>query len=147
MTIRIRSKLVNHLTLNGKKETSENLFLNSIKDIQKNSKKCSSAIFQIAIVYSTPIFKLHKIKLKKRRKKRVLEIPGFFQQTTTRISTALKFIVRNSKKSLKHSSYNNSLSNEILTFSKTKGETQILKKESQKSALANKRFFKYYRWK
>ena len=145
--MKIKSRLINHLTLNGKKETSEKNLLKSVKELQKNSNKCSNKIFQIAIIYSTPIFKLHKMKLRKRKKKRVREIPGFLQQRTTRISTALKFIIKNSKKSSKYFTYSKNLSNEILTFSKTKGENQMLKKESQKSVLAKKRFFKYYRWK
>lgn len=145
--MKIKSKLINHLTLNGKKEVSEKNLLKGIKDLQKNSNKCSNKIFQIALVYLTPVFKLHKMRLKNRKKKRVREIPGFLRQRTTRISMALKFLIQNSKKNSKHLNYDQSFSNEILNCSKTKGENQILKKESQKSVITKKRFFKYYRWK
>ena len=145
--MKIKFKLINHLTLDGKKEVSEKNLLKSIKNLQKNSNKCSNKIFQITIIYLTPIFKLHRMRLKNRKKNRIREIPGFLQQETARISIALKFLIQNSKKNSKYFTCNDSLFTEVLTCSKNKGENQLLKKESQKSVIAKKRFFKYYRWK
>ncbi len=148
--MKIKTKLINHLTLNGKKETGERNFLESVKELQKNSTKRSSKIFQLALVHSTPIFKLHKIKLKKKKKSknnRFREIPGFLKNRTSRISLALKFILKNAKKNLEHFNYNQNLSKEILICSKNKGESVRIKSELQKSVLSKKHFFKYYRWK
>ena len=57
----IKNKLLNHLTLSGKKETGEKNLIKSVKKLQKNSFKNSKKIFQLALINSTPIFKLHKI--------------------------------------------------------------------------------------
>lgn len=148
--MKIKSKLINHLTLNGKKETSEKNLLKSVKELQKNSKKRFSKVFQLALIHSTPIFKLHKIKLKKKKKSknnRFREIPGFLKTRTSRISLALKFILKNSKKNTEYSNYSQSLSKEILICSKNKGESVRTKSELQKNVLAKKHFFRYYRWK
>lgn len=148
--MKIKTKLINHLTLNGKKETGEKNLLKSVKELQKNSTKHSSKIFQLALVHSTPIFKLHKIKLKKKKKSknnRFREIPGFLKNRTSRISLALKFILKNSKKKFEFFNFSQNLSKEILICSKNRGESIKIKSELQKTVLSRKHFFRYYRWK
>lgn len=148
--MKIKTKFINHLTLNGKKATGEKNLLKSVKELQKNSTKRCSKVFQLALIHSTPIFKLHKIKLKKKKKNknnRFREIPGFLKNRTSRISLALKLILKNSKQNLEHSKYSRSLSKEILICSKNKGESVRTKNELQKSILSKKHFFRYYRWK
>ena len=96
----IQKKLINHLIKNGEKKTSEKILLKSLKTLQKNSLKKSKKILQLALIHSTPIFKLHKIsnkKLKKRTKK-VREIPAFISNRQSRISLTIKLILRNIKK-------------------------------------------------
>ena len=68
--IEITRKLVNHLVINGKKPKSEKIVLKSIKALQKTSKKSSQKLFQLALIYNTPIFKLNTITQKKRKKKK-----------------------------------------------------------------------------
>nr|YP_009167308.1 ribosomal protein S7 [Fistulifera solaris]ALG35776.1 ribosomal protein S7 [Fistulifera solaris] len=148
--MKIKTKLINHLTLNGKKETSEKNLLKSVKELQKNSTKRFSKVFQLALIHSTPIFKLHKIKLKKRKKVKITGFErylDFLKTRTSRISLALKFILKNSKKNIEYFSQSQSLSKEILICSKNKGESVKTKSELQKNVLAKKHFFRYYRWK
>ena len=66
----IKNKIINHLIINGKKETSEKILKESVKKIQKESKKQLKKIMQLAIINSTPIFKVHKISNKKQKKKK-----------------------------------------------------------------------------
>ena len=54
----IKNKLINHLTLNGKKKTSEIILLKSLKFLQKNSNKKSKKLIQLAITTTYPTFKL-----------------------------------------------------------------------------------------
>ena len=116
--MKIKTKYLNHLTLQGKKETSEKQLLKSFKAMQKISNKNSEKIFQLALIFSIPIFKLHKLKINK-KKKTFREIPGFIKNKHSRTSFASKLIILNIKKNV-----NNTLSkkfiNEILSTSKKK---------------------------
>jgi len=167
--MQIRNKLINHIMINGKKKTSEKILLKSFKEIQKNSKKQSEDLIKLAIIHSTPIFKLHriinknrkkkknkknqtfiiklqKIKNKNKKKKKVKEIPAFITKTISRTSLAIKFILS----SIKNKKSNNlyiKLKQEILTAAQSKGPSIELKNNLQKQILLKKRFFTYYRWK
>ena len=67
-TKEIKQNIYNLIMKNGKKQTSEKLFLKSLKLIQKISKtKNTTHIIKTSIVNSAP---LTKIKLVKRNKKR-----------------------------------------------------------------------------
>jgi len=145
--MKIQSKLINHLTLKGRKETGEKNFIKSIKELQKTSIKCSRKIIQIALIYSTPLFKLHKMRLKKRRKKTVREIPGFLRNRITRTSLALKFLLKSAQNNSNSNIFWKNLSKEILALSKLKEKHQPLKNETQKNVLIKRRLFRYYRWK
>lgn len=144
----IKNKLLNHLTLSGKKETGEKNLIKSIKKIQKNSLKSSDKIFQLALIYSTPIFKLHKIKNKKRKKKgsKFKEIPGFIQNKNARTSLAIKFILTSTKKNNNSTNFYSKLNEEILDCAKNKSISIETKNNLQKDILTKKRYFLYYRW-
>ena len=92
--MKIKSKLINHLIIDGKKEISEKTFNKNFKTLQKKSLKCSSKVFQLALISSTSVFRLHRISLKNRKKKKVREVPGFLRNRENRISLALKFLVK-----------------------------------------------------
>ena len=88
---KIKTKFISHLMKSGERKTSEKILLKSFKKLQKHSSKKSEKILKLALIYSTPIFKLHKItnkKLKKRTKK-LREIPAFISNQKSRISFAL----------------------------------------------------------
>ena len=143
----IKHKLINSITLNGKKKTSEKILLKSLKELQKSSKKQSKELVKLALVQSTPIFKLHRISNKKLKKKnrRVREIPAFISKMSSRTSLAIKFILKSIEKK-KSNNFYVKLKENLLTTSQAKGDAVKLKNELQKQSIQHKRFFKYYRW-
>ena len=147
--MKIKNKLVSHLLLNGKKETGEINLLKSIKELQKNSNKKSNEIFQLALIYSTPIFKLHKITNKRKKKKKSAkfrEIPGFIKNKNIRTSLAIKFILLNTKNKEETLNFSIKFSKEILLNAKNKGSSIKTKNNLQKDVLTKKRYFLYYQW-
>lgn len=143
----IKTKLLNHLTKNGEKKTSEKILFKSFKKLQKNSNKATKEIIKTAIVLSTPVFKVHVIENKKQRKKnrKIKKIPYFILNNSSRVSLAIKFIM----KSIKSASapLHNKLENEILLTSQQKGDSINLKKDLQKQVVINQKYFNFYKWK
>jgi ribosomal protein S7 len=144
----IKNKLLNHLTLSGKKATGEKNLIKSIKKIQKNSLKNSNKICQLALIFSSPIFKLHKIKNKKRKKRgsKFKEIPGFIQNKNARTSLSIKYILNNTKKNSIPKNFYSKLNTEIIDSAKNKSITIETKNNLQKDILLKKQYFLYYRW-
>ena len=66
--MKIQIKYINHLTRKGKKETSEKQLVKKFKTLQKISNKNSEKLFQLILLFSTPIFKLHRLTIKKKKK-------------------------------------------------------------------------------
>lgn len=145
--IEINNKLINTLLVNGKKTQSEKTFLKSFKALQTISKKSSKKIVQLALIHSTPIFKINTISQKKRKKKKQKTkiIPAFISTKTSRISSAIKFIVITAKKK-KNQPFFKKLLEEVILTSQNKSDAIEIKKEIQKQALVNHHLFKYYRW-
>ncbi len=145
--IEIKTKVINHFTKDGKKKISEKILLKSFKELQKNSIKKSIKVLKLALIYSTPIFKLHKIKNKKLKKKtkKVREIPAFILNQKFRTSLAIKFILANIKKKQKLKFYQK-FKEELLLTTYNKSFTIQIKNELQKSILMKKHYF-FYRWK
>lgn len=145
--INIQKKLINHLIKNGEKKTSEKILLKSLKTLQKNSLKKSKKILQLALIHSTPIFKLHKISNKKikKRTKKIREIPAFISNKQSRISLAIKLVLKNIKKK-KNLEFYQELKKEILLNAINKNNTIQTKNELQKHILTKKRYFLFYRW-
>jgi small subunit ribosomal protein S7 len=143
--IDIKSKIINHLMLDGRKKTSEKILLKSFKELQKYSKKQPKKLVELAIIFSTPIFKIHKIMNKKRKKKNIKEIPTLITTKKARISLAIKFIL-NTLKNKRSNSFYLEFHKEILTHMKNEGSAIQVKNETQKQALLKKHFFSYYRW-
>jgi len=144
--IKIKNKIINHLMLDGVKETSEKILLKSFKELQKSSKKQSKKLIELAIIFATPIFKVHKITNKKRKKKNIKEIPTIIATKRAKISLAIKFILttlKNKKSNYFYTEFNK----EILLNVKNEGSAIQIKNEVQKQVLLKKHFFSYYRWK
>jgi ribosomal protein S7 len=133
--------------INGNKKTSEKLLIKSFKKLQKDSLKQSKKIFQLAIINSTPIFKLHTHKIKKKRKKRVREIPAFIANKYNRISLAIKFILSKNSENKRSDKFFNEFKKEILLTSQQKGTSFESKNNLQKQVLLKKHLFAFYRWK
>lgn len=146
-SLNIKSKLINNITLNGNKKTSEKILLKSLKELQKSSKKQSKELIKLALIQSTPIFKLHKITNKKlkKKKRRVKEIPAFISKMSARTSLAIKFILASVERKDSDNFYLK-LKENLLITSQAKGNAVKLKNELQKQSIQHKRFFKNYRW-
>jgi ribosomal protein S7 len=146
--ITIKNKLVNHLIVCGKKSIGEKIVLKSLKTLQKSSYKQSKDLVKLAIIFSTPTFKLNKISQKKRKKKKnqkVKEVPAFISLEATRISAAIKLILTSTKKA-KTEKLPSKLRKELLLSSQCKGEAVKSKMDIQKQVLSNKRLFSYFKW-
>ena len=144
--IKIKNKIINHLMLDGVKETSEKILLKSFKELQKSSKKQSKKLIELAIIFATPIFKVHKITNKKRKKKNIKEIPTIIATKRAKISLAIKFILT-TLKNKKSNYFYKEFNKEILLNVKNEGSAIQIKNEVQKQVLLKKHFFSYYRWK
>ena len=140
----IKSKILNHLLLDGKKKTSEKILLQSFKELQKFSVKQSTKLMQLAVVCCTSLFKIHKQVRKNRKKKHVREIPTIIISKKARISLAIKSILR----SLKNKNLNcfyAKFYTEILSTAHNEGSAVDMKTEIQKQLLIKKHFFFNYR--
>ena len=144
----IKNKLINHIMSHGGKKTSENIVLKSTKKLQKNSKKQIKKIIQLALINSTPTFKLHKIENKKQKKRnrKIREIPAFIPKALARTSIAIKFILSSIDKK-KSKNFYTTLKQEILLTAQSEGTAIELKNALQKQVMSKKHFFTYYRWK
>ena len=146
--VSIQNKFINHLIKNGEKKTSEKILLKSFKVLQKNSLKKSQKICQLALIHSIPIFKLHQIKnkkLKKRKKWKIKEIPGFISNSQSKISLTIKVILRNMKRK-KNLKFYHELKKEILLSITDKSSSTQTRNELQKYILTKKHYFWHYRW-
>lgn len=143
-----RNKIINHIMNDGKKKTSENVLFKTIKNLQKESKKQLKQIIQLAIINSTPTFKIHKIENKKQKKKnrKIKEIPAFIPKINARTSKAIKFILSSIEKKNPKKFYK-TLNQEIISTAQSKGTAIDLKNNLQKQVILQKHFFKHYRWK
>lgn len=90
----LKNKIINLLTKNGNKAKSENVFLKSIKNMQKTTTKSSSELVKLAVINSTPSIELKEVKQKKRKTRRYLP---FVLGEKNRTNKALKTLVTYSK--------------------------------------------------
>ena len=139
------NKFTNHLIFNGKKNKGEKILSQSVKALQTTSKKSSKKLVQLALLINTPIFKLNTIVQKKRKKKKARIIPAFIFNQASRVSFAIRFIVKTAQKQ-KQQSILKRLTNEVLLSAQNKSSAILAKKETQKQTLLNCHLFKHYRW-
>jgi ribosomal protein S7 len=145
LKLEMRDKIINHFLTHGEKGICENSLLKSFKELQRHSSKSSARLVQLAVMYSLPLFKLHKMVKKRKKKKTVREMPAFILNEKARISLAIKFIMASVKKRTANDFYVK-LKHEILLTSQNKGSAIDAKTELQKQVLLKKRFFRFYRW-
>jgi len=88
MKNKLKTKFLNHLLRNGNKKTCEGVLLKCFKNLQKSSNKSHKKIFKLAVINSTPVFRLIVLKNKKTRKKnrKSKEIPKLITKNSERIS-------------------------------------------------------------
>lgn len=143
--MQVKDKLINHLMINGNKKTSEKILIKSFKKLQKDTQKRSSKLLQLALINSTPIFKLHVHKIKKKRKKKTKEIPVFISNINYRTSSAIKLIMSNKNK--KSNKFFNELKEEIFLASQKKGLGLETKASAQKQIVVLKKKLFSFKWK
>ena len=145
--IEIKNKLINYLMSNGRKETSEKILLKSFKELQKNSTKNPAKLLKLALINTTPVFRIYKFKHKKKKKYVITEIPIFIFNKNLRTSSSIKLILANLKKSEKIKFHQKLKKEILLSATNNKASTVQVKNKLQKSVLMKRRYFFYYRWK
>lgn len=145
-SMELRKKLINHMTKNGKKHKSEKALVKSFKVAQKSQKKNHGKITKLSIINTIPTFKIVKLTNKKRRKKSIREIPTLVSSYKSRVSLGLKFLIKTSVLQTKHTMFFEKLKNELLSGAMLENSAVITKNNFQTKALAEKKYFRFYRW-
>lgn len=143
---KLKDKILNYITYKGQKKTSEKIVKKSLKSIQKLQEKPHNNLIKLAVINSTPIFRVIKLKNNRRRKKKsVKEVPSFLSTYTFRASWSLKYLINTlSKKDNK--TFSKNFSDEIILNAKHQGNAVKFKNELQNQALKKKKNFRNYRW-
>lgn len=136
----LKDILLNHLVINGNKQTSEKLFLKSIKLSQKRLKKDHRDIFKSAIVLSSPIVGLKSVSKGRKQSK---DFP-FVLHKRIRISLAIKLILHTVTKTSK-ASFSSDFSNEMILASKNVSSSTRSKQEIHNNAFLVRKYANY-RW-
>ena len=142
---KLKKKFLTHILQNGEKQISEKIFTKSLKSIQKFQKKSHNEIIKLALANATPIFKIVKLKNKKRKKNSVKEIPSFLFNYSYRTSWGAKYLIRTSILR-KNRCVSNQLKLGILENLSYEGNAVELKNKFQNTTLLKKTYLKYYRW-
>jgi len=136
----LKKVLLNHLVINGNKQTSEKLFLKSIKFSQKRLKKDHKDIFKSAIVLSSPIVNLKSISKGRKQSK---EFP-FVLHKRIRTSLAIKLILHTVNKNSK-TSFSKDFSNEMSLAAQSISSSIKSKQEIHNNAFLARKYANY-RW-
>lgn len=137
----LKINIFNRIMFNGNKQTSEKLFLKSLKQIQKiNSKKKFEDIIKLGLINSSPVVYL---KIIKRKRKQTIEFP-FLLKNQIRLSYGIKLILKNCQlKNFKN--FYKQLNLELTESSKGFGINKEKKIQLHKQAFLKKKFANY-RW-
>jgi ribosomal protein S7 len=141
----LKNQIVNVLMKNGKKRTGEKILLNVSKSLQKSTNKNFQSLVQLAVINSTPAFKLNEQTMKKGKRKSKKIIPSFIVKDSLRIMRALKSLKVIASKDRTNSFYK-SLGKEILDSSAFKGQSAEQKSKVLNQILLNKRYLAKFRW-
>jgi len=147
MKNKLKTKFLNHLLRNGNKKTCENVLLKCFKNLQKSSNKCHKKILKLALINSTPVFRIIVLKNNKTRKKnrKSKEIPKLITKNFERISWSIKYILNFTKQSFP-TRLRAKLGQEIILNAKNKGNATKKVSHHQKQLILNKRFLLHFRW-
>jgi ribosomal protein S7 len=144
--ILLKDKIINVSMKKGKKHTGEKILLKFSKLLQKSTKKNFQNLVQLALVNSTPAFKLNEQAMKKGKRKSKKVIPSFIVKDSLRIMTALKFVTSVAYKNKRSISFYKSLVKEVLASSYLKSQSIEHKNKLQTQVLLNKRYLSKFRW-
>lgn len=144
----LRKKLINNVTQDGKKQTSEKNVAKSFKAAQKSQKKNHGKITKLSVLNTIPIFKIIRLTDKKRRKKSIREIPTLVSNYNSRVSLGLKYLIKsvNSSTPNKENTFLKNFKNELIAGAETENQAVTIKQNFQMKAVNEKKYFRYYRW-
>lgn len=143
---KLKNKVLSHIIVRGQKETSEKILKKSLKTLQKVQNQSHSDLIKLAIINSTPMFRVIKLKNNRRRKKKsVKEIPAFLSTYMFRASWSLKYLTQTLNKK-ESKTFSKGFNDEILLNAKQLGKAVKFKNELQDQALKKKKYFRNYRW-
>jgi ribosomal protein S7 len=144
--LNLKTKIINTLMVSGRKKTGEKILLKFAKRLQKSTDKNFKNLVQLAIINSTPAFKLNEQVVKKGKRKAVRISPSFIMKDSLRVMTSLKFIKNATTKNKSSISFYETFVKEILASSILKSQSVDKKNELQKQILINKRYLSKFRW-
>jgi small subunit ribosomal protein S7 len=133
-------KIINCLMVNGEKQVSEKIFLNTLKLLLQTSSKNIKSILIFSLLKITPIIIVHQNKKKKRI---INEIP-FLIKRSLRITKAIKNVIKNTKNQ-SNIFFSEYLKNEIINILK-KNSILLLQKEDLQNYALKKKAFSHFRW-
>lgn len=145
-TRNLKTRIINILMKSGKKNTGEKILLKFAKRLQKSSNKHFKNHVQVAIINSTPTFKVNEQIVKKGKRKTTRSVPSFIISDSLRIMNALKLFKRAVEKNKNSSRFYENFVNEILSAASSKGQSVDRKTDLQKQVIANKRYLSKFRW-
>jgi ribosomal protein S7 len=145
-TVDLKAKIVNSLMVSGEKKTGEKILLKFVKLLQKSMNKNFKSLIQLAIISSTPTFKLNEQVIKKGKRKATKSTPSFIPNDSLRVSLSLKFIKNVASKNKGSIYFYESLVKEILASANLKSQSVDKKNELQNQILMNKRYLSKFRW-
>lgn len=140
-SISIKKKLWSHLMVYGKKTQSQNIFMKSVKSIQKTAKKDLQKVIPLAIINSLPLFHAKTLIKKTGKQKFLQEIP-FILSTNQRVTLSIKYVLL-ILKSKKVNKISNLVKLQFLLYSKI-----LLQKKTDllQTSLIEKKKFAKFRW-
>ena len=144
--LNLKAKIINTLMISGKKKTGEKILLRFAKLLQKSSNKNFKNLVQLAIINSTPTFKLNEQVVKKGKRKSVRSTPSFIVSDSLRIMASIKLLVNTAGKNKTSAFFYENLMNEVLASSMLKSQAVDKKNELQRQILINKRYLSKFRW-
>jgi ribosomal protein S7 len=143
--IKIKNKIINFLAKKGETALNEKIFIKSIKELQKNTKKATKDIIKAAVISVATPFKILIFKQKKRKKKKVREVPFFIKAYEAQIYLAIKNLTESIQNKQKNSLYKR-LQNEFFLAAQQSEESLKVKKNIQKLLTTKKRLLNFYKW-
>mmetsp|Transcript_21796 Transcript_21796/g.40700 ORF Transcript_21796/g.40700 Transcript_21796/m.40700 type:complete len:155 (-) Transcript_21796:353-817(-) len=142
----LKNQIVNIIMTSGNKRTGEKILLKFAKSFQKSTKKNFQNLVQLAIINSTPVFKLNEQTMKKGKRKSKKIIPSFIVKDSLRIMTTLKFLKEVAHRGKTSKSFYQNLEKEISDASSLRGQSIDQKTKLLNQVLLNKRYLAKFRW-
>lgn len=142
----LKTKIINIIMVCGKKNTGEKILLHFAKKLQKSNNKQFKKLVQLAIINSTPTFKLNEQIVKKGKRKVIKNSPSFIMTDVLRVMISLRLIKYLGIKNKNSNQFYVTLANEVLLASNQKGHSVDKKTELQKQILLNKRYLSKFHW-